>query len=398
MSSTPLIPPAALAPDAFPPARQLIAGAVVLAAALYLSRYLAEVPGSGRELSLSVLLGLAFGVVLQRSRFCFYCVTRDFFAERDARGLLGIITALAIGTLGYHVLFGAFLPDPSTGRLPPGAHIGPVSWALAAGALSFGFGMALSGSCISAHLYRLGEGSPTSPIALFGALIGFVLGFLTWNALYLGALQQAPVAWLPQSLGYDGSVALQLVLLALVAALLAWRHRSAPAVEPQPWWRRRWPAYVGGILVGFIGVLAFLRIGPLGVTAELGSIARTAASGASWFPLRLEGLDGFSGCATAIKETLWSENGAFVAGLVLGAFAVALPSGDFKPRLPRLGESVRALIGGVMLGWGSMVALGCTIGTLLSGIMAAAVSGWVFALFALIGTWAGWQLRKRRGW
>jgi len=59
---------------------------------------------------------------------------------------------------------------------------------------------------------------------------------------------------------------------------------------------------------------------------------------------------------------------------------------------------VRALIGGVLLGWGSMVALGCTIGTLLSGIMAAAVSGWVFAVFALIGTWIGWQLRKRRGW
>lgn len=397
MSSTPSAT-ASFTAGTLPPARHLAVGAAALAVALYLAYYLADVPGNGRELSLSVLLGIAFGVVLQRSRFCFYCVTRDFFAERDARGLLGIITALAVGTLGYHVLFGAFLPDPTTGRLPPGAHIGPVSWVLAAGALSFGFGMALSGSCISAHLYRLGEGSPTSPIALVGALGGFVLGFLSWNTLYLRALQEAPVAWLPKSLGYDGSVLLQLLLLGLTAALLAWAHRAAPAAETLPWWRRRWPAYVGGILVGFIGVLAFLRVGPLGVTAELGSLARTAASGASWFPLRLEGLDSFAGCATAVKETLWSENGAFVTGLVLGSLAVAVPSGDFKPRLPRLGESVRALIGGVLLGWGSMVALGCTIGTLLSGIMAAAVSGWVFAVFALIGTWIGWQLRKRRGW
>lgn len=397
MSSTPSAT-VSFTTSTLPPARHLAVGAAALAAALYLAYHLADVPGNGRELSLSVLLGIAFGVVLQRSRFCFYCVTRDFFTERDARGLLGIITALAVGTLGYHVLFGAFLPDPTTGRLPPGAHIGPVSWVLAAGALSFGFGMALSGSCISAHLYRLGEGSPTSPIALVGALGGFVLGFLSWNTLYLSALQEAPVAWLPKSLGYDGSVLLQLALLGLAAALLAWAHRAAPAAETQSWWRRRWPAYVGGILVGFIGVLAFLRVGPLGVTAELGSLARTAVSGASWFPLRLEGLDSFAGCATAVKETLWSENGAFVTGLVLGSLAVAVPSGDFKPRLPRLGESVRALIGGVLLGWGSMVALGCTIGTLLSGIMAAAVSGWVFAVFALIGTWIGWQLRKRRGW
>ncbi|NLO80664.1 MAG: YeeE/YedE family protein [Xanthomonadaceae bacterium] len=397
MSSTPATT-ASFVPGALPPVRHLAAGAAAVAVALYLAYHLAGVPGNGRQLSLSVLLGLAFGVVLQRSRFCFYCVARDFFAARDARGLLGIIAALAVGTLGYHVLFGAFLPDPSMGRLPPGAHIGPVSWVLAAGALSFGFGMALSGSCISAHLYRLGEGSLTSPIALLGALGGFVLGFLSWNTLYLSALQQAPVAWLPQSLGYDGSAALQLGLLGLAAALLAWMHRPVPAAPALPWWQRRWPTYVGGILIGFIGVLAYLRVAPLGVTAELGSIARTLASKAAWIPHRLEGLDGFAGCATTVKQTLWSENGAFVAGLVLGSLGVAVPSGDFRPRLPRLGESVRALIGGVLLGWGSMVALGCTIGTLLSGIMAAAVSGWVFALFALIGTWLGWRLRRWRGW
>lgn len=41
-----------------------------------------------------------------------------------------------------------------------------------------------------------------------------------------------------------------------------------------------------------------------------------------------------------------------------------------------------------------MLALGCTVGTLLSGIMAAAVSGWVFALFCFAGAWLGWRLRQ----
>ena len=45
------------------------------------------------------------------------------------------------------------------GRLPPGAHIAPVSWVLGAGAFSFGVGMAIAGSCISAQFYRLGEES-----------------------------------------------------------------------------------------------------------------------------------------------------------------------------------------------------------------------------------------------
>lgn len=381
----------------FPRPLPALAGLTVLGAALALAGWFSAVPGAGRDLAISALFGLAFGVVLQRSRFCFYCVSRDFFESRDARGLLGIVVALAVGTLGYHVLFGAFLPQPVPGRLPPGAHIGPVSWVLVAGALAFGLGMALSGSCISAHLYRLGEGALASPLALLGALGGFVLGFLSWNALYLGTLQSAPVLWLPHELGYGGSAVLQVGLLAVIAALLAWRHRGGEAVVV-PWWRRRWAATTGGVLVGFVAVLSYLRVGPLGVTAELGSLARTAASDASWFPGRLEGLDSFAGCATAVKETLWSENGAFVVALVLGALAAAVVSGDFRPRRPSAGEALRALFGGLLMGWGAMVALGCTVGTLLSGVMAAAVSGWVFAAVLFPATWLGWRLRRRFGW
>ena len=71
----------------------------------------------GRALSLSALLGAAFGVVLQRSRFCFYCIARDFIQRREASGLYAVLIALAAGTLGYHAVFGAFLPVPGADRL-----------------------------------------------------------------------------------------------------------------------------------------------------------------------------------------------------------------------------------------------------------------------------------------
>ena len=359
--------------------------------------------GTGESLTLSVLLGAGFGVLLQRSRFCFFCVTRDFLEGRDARGLLGIIAALAIGTLGYHLIFGLFVPDPAAGRLPPDAHIGPVSWVLALAAFAFGVGMSLSGSCISAHLYRLGEGATGSIAALAGVLIGFGLGFATWNTLYLAAIDRAPVLWLPAITGYGGSVLVQLGILGGLALLLMRWHRpdpnAAPAVSPSlrnGLFGQRWPAYVGGLLIGMLAIMAYLRVAPLGVTAEIGSLARTAGAGFSLLPDRLQGLDGFSGCATAVKDALLSDNGAFIIALVLGSLASALAAGDFRPQPLTLGSATGKLAGGILMGWGAMTALGCTVGTLLSGIMAAAVSGWVFAFFCLLGLWLTWRLKTRR--
>ena len=377
-----------------------LAGALVGAAVIAVALTLPERSPDGRSLPLSFLFGAGFGVVLQRARFCFFCVTRDFLDKRDPRGLLGIVAALAIGLIGYHLVFGAWLPVPNPPRLPPDAHIGPVSWVLALGAFVFGLGMAISGSCISAHLYRLGEGALASPVALIGAAIGFALGFATWNTLYLRSIQEAPVLWLPHHLGYGGSLALQLGVLALVALWLL-RHRwpaEPRAADPfTAILRRRWPAHVGGILIGALAVLAYFRVGPLGVTAELGSLARTAADGLALLPSRLEGLDGFAGCATAVKQAVLSRNGVFVLGLVLGAFAAALVAGDFQPRRPSASELGRALLGGVLMGWGAMVALGCTVGVLLSGTMAGAVSGWVFIPCCLAGLWLGWRGRQRLG-
>ena len=151
---------------------------------------------------LSLWIGIGFGVVLQRSRFCFYCLSRDFIEKKDARGLLGIVVSLIIGTIGYHFIFGAFLIDPVSPNLPPNAHISPVSLVLVLGSLSFGFGMSIAGSCISAQLYRLGEGLVSALVALVGIVIGFMIAFQLWNVLYLRIISDAPVIWFPHYIGY----------------------------------------------------------------------------------------------------------------------------------------------------------------------------------------------------
>lgn len=375
-----------------------VAGAVLLAALLFWAWTLYDVDAAQRALSFSLLAGAAFGIVLQRGRFCFLCNFRDFLERRDPRGLLSIVVALAVGFVLYQVVFLAWMPVPQPDRLPPTAHVGPVSPILALSSFVFGVGMAISGSCLSAHFYRLGEGSPTSPFALVGAALGFVLGFVTWNPLFLSVISYWPVTWLPHQLGYAGTMVVTLAALAVIALLLL-RFARPQQVEPatSPSLRgtlcavfvKRWSWALTGAAVGVISMAAYFRVAPLGVTAELGSLARTAASTANLLPDTLYGLDALRGCATVVKQALFSNNGMFVIGIVVASFASALVAGQFRPAVPTGGQVVRGLIGGVLMGWGAMVGLGCTVGVLLSGIHAGALAGWVFLVFCTLGVWLG---------
>lgn len=358
----------------------------------------------GRDLAFSLLAGAAFGVVLQRGRFCFLCNFRDFLERREPRGVIAILVALAAGTILYHAVMMAWAPAPQPGRLPPNAHIGPVGPVLAVAAFVFGVGMAISGSCLSAHFYRLGEGSPTSPFALIGAAAGFLLGFLTWNPLFSLAIYASPAIWLPHRLGYAGTILASLGLLAAIA-LLALRFASPASTTvdtrfdlagvARKMFVDRWPPVVAGVLVAVISAIAFLRVAPLGVTAELGSVVRTAGFSAGLLPDTLHGLDLLRGCATVVKETLLSRNGLFVIGLVVASFAAAFAAGQFQPARPTGAQIVKGLSGGVLMGWGAMTGLGCTVGVLLSGVHAGALSGWVFLAFCTLGVWLGLLAMKR---
>ncbi|MFZ4659086.1 MAG: YeeE/YedE family protein [Caldilineaceae bacterium] len=376
--------------------------ALLLLIGLLVAAYLLHItPGRGAAASFSLLTGMALGLLFERGRFCFYCILRDYIQGGNSGPLYAILAALAVGGIGYAIVFGAFLPNAVSGRLPPGAHIGPVSWPLALAGLLFGLGMALSGACLSGHLYRLGQGYTRAPFALLGSLIGFGIGFYTWNTLYVTAIVRAPILWLPAWLGYGGALVLHLGVLGLLALLLL---RQLPAIPAQPaqvltvarvgelLFRERWHPALTGALVGLVGVFAYLRVEPLGVTAQLGSLTRTVLATTKQLPERLNGLDTLAGCATQVVQTV-TENGLLISGLILAALAAALVGNRFQRTPLTFRGSTTALLGGVLMGWGAMTALGCTVGTLLSGISAFALSGWLFAIMVYSGVWLGIKLR-----
>jgi uncharacterized membrane protein YedE/YeeE len=345
---------------------------------------------TGGRASFSLLIGLALGIVFERGRFCFFCIFRDSIESRKNNGFLSVITALAVGAIGYAIVFGMYLPDTSGEYLPPGAHIGPTSWVLAVAALAFGFGMALSGACISGHLYRIGQGSLRAIPALIGVFLGLGLGFITWNTLYLRAIQEAPTLWLPHYIGYAGSLAVTLAALGVIAYFLL-KSNTESAPEKASGFavlRSKFSPATTGVLVGIIGTIAYMRIEPLGVTRQLSSLSRKAFENQSLLPETINGLDTLAGCVGLVTETI-SNNGWLIIGFVLASFAGALSANRFKFEIPTVRNSSTALVGGILMGWGSMTALGCTVGVLLSSTQAFAVSGWVFFLFAFLGVYLG---------
>lgn len=381
--------------------------ALLVIGLLFTAYQLSDNEGTGTNAALSLLIGSALGIAFERGRFCFFCIFRDAIEDRDTTPFLSILSAIAVGAIGYAVIFGQFLPDTSSDRLPPNAHIGPVSTALVAAGLAFGIGMALSGACISGHLYRIGQGSLRAYPALFGSLIGFGLGFKSWNMLYSKSISDAPTTWLPHYLGYGGSLALTLLLLGLIAVVaIKFGKNSTPLSNPvankidlaslrQSLLINRWRPLTTGAIFGVIGTFAYLRIEPLGVTRQISTTSRTYFEGQGWIPQNLDGLDLMAGCI-AVVSTAIVTNGWLILGIVIASFAAALAGNRFKFQQITWRNALTALVGGLLLGWSSMIALGCTVGVLLSGTQSFALSGWVFLATAFTGAWIGIKLKLHK--
>jgi len=359
--------------------------------------------------ALSLVIGAALGVAFERGRFCFYCIFREAIQERKTDGVQAILVALAVGAIGYTYVFGLYLPNSQGEGLPPLAHISPVSGALVLGGLSFGLGMALSGACISGHVYRLGQGYLRAIPALLGSLIGFGLGFMTWNWFYLRWITESPTWWLPRTFGYVGSLVLLLAVLGFLSMVMRRRARSVSAIDPAVLDAptpslgllrgvlsgRLWSSRTTGVVVGLLGIMAYLRLSPLGVTSQLSGVSRTILNDGGALPEVMHGIDVMKGCVGAVVTTV-TNNGWLIIGLALASFASAVLAGRFRPQLPSVGSAVTGLLGGVFLGWGSMTALGCTVGVLLSGTQALSLSGPVFLAALLVGMWIGLRLRLNR--
>ncbi len=365
------------------------------------------------------LLGMGAGFTLQRSRFCFASAFRDMFLFGSARTMKGILIGLAVATAGFAAIMYALVPFPQFGALPGEAHILPVGASTVVGGLLFGLGMVLSGGCVSGSLYRMAEGYVGSWVAIAGTVFGLGLLSQTWNWWWTNVVSNEPRIWLPQQLdtGFTGAVVLTFAALFGAFLLVTWWEARQGLSMPDlggedvdqdtfseklsAIWRRvfvhGWSAPVGGAVLGGIVVLMYLTHMPWGVTGELMRFSNATMSTLNVPPPELMGLSDIGGCAGRADESgLFAHTFAVTIGLLPGALVGALFAKEFKVRFPRTRTRYfQSLGGGVLMGYGSGLAIGCTIGAFFSSVPSLSVSGWLFAVALAGGAAVGVQVIKR---
>jgi uncharacterized membrane protein YedE/YeeE len=152
----------------------------------------------------------------------------------------------------------------------------------------------------------------------------------------------------------------------------------------------RWSPYIAGIGIGVLSWFTFLISGKaLGCST---SFARSAGMVEKLFNGERVNAKPYYQEFPPVVDWQWM----LVAGMVFGALISSLLSGDFQwqwipPRwetvfgADRLMRIAVALLGGILLGFGSRWGGGCTSGHGISGTMQLAVSSWVAAVCFFLG-------------
>ncbi|QGP91446.1 hypothetical protein MGLY_07790 [Neomoorella glycerini] len=170
------------------------------------------------------VFGLAFGFVLQRSRFCFTASMRDPVLTGSTSLTRAVIIAIAVATVGFAAIqFSAYM----AGKPIPG-FISPVGIHTVIGAILFGTGMVIAGGCASGTLMRVGEGFIMLMVTLVFFVAGSALGayhFGWWQGF---SMKSSPSIFLPNVLGWPLALLVQFGLLGALYWLATWwEYRKA---------------------------------------------------------------------------------------------------------------------------------------------------------------------------
>lgn len=307
---------------------------------------------------LGLLGGFVIGALVQRARLCTFGAMEDALVGGNWRRMkvFGLALAVALLVTQGLIALGALDPDRVT-YLPTSL---PVA-GLVLGGLLFGIGMALVGTCGFGSLVRLGTGDLRSLVVILvfglvayatlrGALAGFRIGVVEQAALPMPGPSRSDLpTQIARLTGWNPAIPLVLLIAGGLVAVVARdaRLRRAPRL------------LVAGLALGLVTGLGWAATGwwsdPFDLHQKPQSLTFVAPVARALFGV------------LAGQDPVTDFGVASVAGVVLGALFAALVAREFRwEAFDDHHEMRRHLAGATLMGFGGVLAGGCTIGQGLS--------------------------------
>jgi uncharacterized membrane protein YedE/YeeE len=347
-----------------------------------------DIPALGKSvLWATFAITFALGMVMQKTGFCSMGAITDVFIIASWKRLRQWSLAIGVAILGFTLLSYLGFIDPLKTIYTGNKFL----WlSTMVGSILFGLGMVLASGCGSKTLVRIGGGNLKSVIVFivlgltaYMTLRGF-LGVIRINTLDTVFITFATPQDLPSLL--SDSLGIERARIHLALGLIIGFAFTAFALVNKAF--RTGENLFAGIAVGLAITAVWWVSGSLGHVAEdpntLEEVFLLTNSG------RMESLSFVSPYAYSLDWLMmYSDTSKVltigivaVAGMILGSAVVALFTKSFRWESFRNPEdTANHLIGAVLMGFGGVTALGCTVGQGLSGISTLALS----SLLALPG-------------
>ncbi len=340
---------------------------------------------------LGLAIGIVFGFVGNKTNFCTLGAVSDIVNMGDWTRMRMWLMAIGVATLGVWAMTVTGLVDTSksiyaSSRLSWLSHL--------VGGLAFGVGMALASGCTSKTLIRIGGGNLKSLVVFFvlgvSAYVTLKGVFGVWRvntldavAVDLGTAQDLS-SMVSLGLGLDRATTIRWLPALVGVVLLAFSLANREA--------RRRDALLGGIVVGALVVAGWYVTGHIGFVKEHPDTLEPAYIATNGN--RPESLSLVAPFAYTLELLMfWSDQSKHVTfgiataiGMVVGSLAYAIGSRTYREEsFPSATDLKRHIVGSVLMGFGGITALGCTIGQGLTGVSTLAIGSFITLAAIVVG-------------
>ena len=333
-------------------------------------------------------LALIFGFMANKTSFCTMGAVSDIVNMGDWGRMRAWLLGIGLAIFGTNLLAYSGYVDLGQAYYTRGT----VYWLAAlVGGLTFGLGMTLAGGCGQRTLVRLGGGNLksivvfmflgyTALVTMNGVLRVFVDAVLRAEAftVHLDGLQT-----LPSLVGMTDKVSQLAMALVLSLLILAFVFASKE-------FRENRDNLLAGLVVGGVVVAGWYATGHLGFgenpetmeMAYMGTDSKGPESMTFVGPL-------------AYTMDLWAYwrdkhvtfGVASVFGVVIGSFIYSVLSRNFRWEYFNSPQDMfRHIVGAILMGFGGITAMGCTIGQAVTGVSTLAISSFIVFFGILAGS------------